>query len=184
MRVARPVRRADRGNERDYSRSFPRSDPYIIGEDQASAIGTLIERTTTAIRLLHLPSPDADALHAAITARMADLPSGLLPSITWDQRTEMARHLSISKDLGAQVYFCDPRSPWQRGSNENGNGLLRQYFPKGTELCVHSPEHLVAVETELNNRPRLVLDDRAPAELFAALLASANPPSVATLTRT
>jgi IS30 family transposase len=103
---------------------------------------------------------------------MADLPPDLLRSITWDQGTEMARHLTIADSLGAPVYFCDSRSPWQRGSNENTNGLLRDYFPKGTDLASHSPAHLLAVETELNNRPRLVLDDRSPAEMFTALLAS------------
>jgi transposase, IS30 family len=86
----------------------------------------------------------------------------------------MARHLTISRSLGAPVYFCDSHSPWQRGSNENTNGLLRDYFPKGTNLSIHSPQHLLAVENELNNRPRLVLNDRAPAELFDALLASEN----------
>lgn len=97
-------------------------------------------------------------------------------SITWDQGTEMAHHVTISRSLGAQVYFCDPRSPWQRGSNENTNGLLRDYFPKGTDLSVHSPEHLLAVENELNRRPRRVLDDCTPAELFAALVASETTP--------
>jgi len=84
----------------------------------------------------------------------------------------MARHLTIAKSLGAPVYFCDSHSPWQRGSNESVNGLLRDYFPKGTALSIHSPEHLLGVEIELNNRPRLVLTNRAPADLFATLLAS------------
>ena len=91
---------------------------------------------------------------------MADLPPALLRSITWDQGTEMARHLAITDSLGAPVYFCDSRSPWQRGINENTNGLLRDYFPKGTDLSAHTAEHLLAVENELNDRPRLVLDDR------------------------
>jgi hypothetical protein len=98
----------------------------------------------------------------------------LLRSITWDQGTEMARHLDIAASLRTRVYFCDSRSPWQRGSNENTNGLLRQYFPKGTDLAVHAPEHLRAVEDELNRRPRIVLDDRAPADLFNELLASST----------
>jgi IS30 family transposase len=106
---------------------------------------------------------------------MADLPPVLLRSITWDQGTEMARHRTITQSLGAPVYFCDSHSPWQRGSNENMNGLLRDYFPKGTNLSAHSPQHLLAVENELNNRPGLVLSDRTPADLFAALLASRNP---------
>jgi len=103
---------------------------------------------------------------------MGDLPPGLLRSITWDQGTEMARHLTIAETPGAPVYFCASHSPWQRGSNENTNGLLRDYFPKGTDLSAHSPQHLLAVENELNRRPRIVLDDRSPAELFEALLAS------------
>ncbi len=138
------------------------------------------------MRLLHLPRRDSDALHAALSARLGDLPPTLLRSITWDQGTEMARHLTIARSLGVPVYFCDSHSPWQRGSNENtywcrmsdaGNlhGLLRDYFPKSTDLSIHSHRHLLAVENELNNRPRRVLCDRAPAELFTALLASENP---------
>ena len=87
----------------------------------------------------------------------------------------MAAHLSITRSLGAPVYFCDSHSPWQRGSNENTNGLLRDYFPKGTDLSVHTEAHLLAVENELNNRPRMVLHDRTPAQLFTALLASESP---------
>jgi len=128
------------------------------------------------VRLLHLHQRDGDTLHEALKIRMADLPAALLRSITWDQGTEMARHLTITGSLGPPVYFCDSRSPWQRGSNENMNGWLRDYFPKGTDLACHSLEHLRAVEDELNERPRLVLQDRAPAELFAALLASSNRP--------
>jgi transposase, IS30 family len=128
-----------------HQRPFPpqdRSQPghwegdLIIGKDQRSAIGTLVERQTRMVRLLHLPQRDGDTLHDALKVRMADLPAALLRSITWDQGTEMARHLTIARSLGAPVYFCDSRSPWQRGSNENTNGLLRDYFPKG-----HRPEH-------------------------------------------
>ena len=104
---------------------------------------------------------------------MSDLPPPLLRTITWDQGTEMARHTDITADLGVPIYFCDPHAPWQRGSNENTNGLLRQYFPKRTDLSVYGPEHLRAVEDELNARPRLVLADHTLAELFSALLASA-----------
>lgn len=147
----------------------------IIGKDQRSAIGTLVERQTRLVRLLHLPRRDGDALHDALTARMRDLPPELMRSITWDQGTEMARHLSITGSLGAPVFFCDSHSPWQRGSNENMNGLLRDYFPKGTPLGGHSPRHLLEVENELNDRPRMILEDRTPTELFAALLASQNP---------
>jgi hypothetical protein len=100
----------------------------IIGKDQGSAIGTLVERQTRTVRLLHMPYRDSDTLHDALQARMADLPSALLRSITWDQGTEMARHLTITRSLGVPVYFCDSHSPWQRGSNENMNGLLRDYL--------------------------------------------------------
>jgi IS30 family transposase len=147
----------------------------IIGKDQGSAIGTLVERQTRMVWLLHMPCRDSDTLHHALAARMVGLPPALLRSITWDQGTEMARHLTITRSLGAPVYFCDPHSPWQRGSNENMNGLLRDYFPKGTDLSIHPPQHLLAVENELNNRPRRILGDRTPAELLAALLASESP---------
>jgi transposase, IS30 family len=196
LRTARDHRRAhQRGNQRrprfeqpmltirqrpfqpeDRSEAGHWEGDLIIGKDQGSAIGTLVERQTRMVRLLHLPQRDGDALHEALKARMGDLPTALLRSITWDQGTEMARHLTITQSLGTPVYFCDSHSPWQRGSNENMNGLLRDYFPKGTDLSVHPPGHLLAVENELNNRPRHVLNDRAPAELFAALLASVRPP--------
>jgi IS30 family transposase len=132
----------------------------IIGKDGGSAIGTLVERQTRLVRLLHLPQRDGDALHKALRARMADLPAHLLRTITWDQGTEMARHLAITRSLGAPVYFCDSHSPWQRGTNENTNGLLRDYFPKGTDLSVHSRAHLLAVENELNTRPGASLTTR------------------------
>ncbi|AOS94904.1 IS30 family transposase (plasmid) [Mycobacterium intracellulare subsp. chimaera] len=147
----------------------------IIGDNHLSAIGTLVERQSRMLRLVHLPRADSDSVHAALVARMQDLPRELMRSITWDQGTEMARHLATADKLGAPVYFCDSRSPWQRGSNENTNGLLRDYFPKGVTLRGHSPEHLLAVENELNNRPRMILQDRCPADLFATLLASESP---------
>ena len=122
------------------------------------------------LRLVHLPRSDSDSLHAALVARMQDLPPALTRSITWDQGTGMARHLATTGKLGAPIYFCDSRSPWQRGTNENTNGLLRDYFPKRETLINHPPDHLLAVENELNHRPRIVLQDRCPAHLFAALL--------------
>jgi IS30 family transposase len=166
-----------------HERPFPPEDrgeaghwegDLIIGKDQQSAIGTLVERQTRLVRLLHLPQRDGGTLHDALSARLGELPSALRRSITWDQGTEMARHLTITATLGTPVYFCDSRSPWQRGSNENTNGLLRDYFPKGTDLRVHPAEHLLAVEYELNRRPRRVLDDRSPATLFEALLRSSG----------
>jgi IS30 family transposase len=147
----------------------------IIGNNHLSAIGTLVERQTRMVRLVHLARSDSESLHAALVARMQDLPPTLMRSITWDQGTEMARHLATTEKLGAPVYFCDSRSPWQRGSNENTNGLLRDYFPKGVTLINHSPAHLLAVENELNHRPRMVLQDRCPAEVFGVLLASQSP---------
>jgi IS30 family transposase len=103
---------------------------------------------------------------------MGALSPDMLRSITWDQGTEMARHSQVAKSLGVSVYFCDSHSPRQRGTNENTNGLLRDYFPKGTNLKAHSPEHLIAVENELNQRPRIVLGDRSPLEVFNTLIAS------------
>jgi IS30 family transposase len=172
----RAVPIAGRADREDRSQAGPWEGDLIIGKDQGSAIGTLVERQTRMVRLLPMPSRDSDTLHDALTARMAGLPPVLLRSITWDQGTEMARHLTITRSLGAPVDFCDSHSPWQRGSNQNTNGLPRDYFPKGTDLSAHSPQHLLAVETELNNRPRRVLGDRPPAELFATVLASCDPP--------
>lgn len=106
----------------------------IIGNDHLSAIGTLVERQTRLVRLVHLPRSDADSLHAALVARMQDLPPTLMRSITWDQGTEMARHLATTAKLGAPVYFCDSRSPWQRGSNENTNGLLKWSLEVGHRI--------------------------------------------------
>jgi IS30 family transposase len=114
----------------DRSEAGHREGDLIIDRDQQSAIGTLVERQTRLVPLLHLPRRDSDALHHALNARLSDLPPGLLRSITWDQGTEMARHLTISRSLGVPVFFCDSHSPWQRGSNENMNGVLRDYFPK------------------------------------------------------
>ena len=167
-----------------HDRPFPAADrseaghwegDLIIGDNHLSAIGTLVERKTRMVRLVHLLRSDADSLHTALVARMQDLPPELMRSITWDQGTEMARHLATADKLGAPVYFCDSRSPWQRGTNENTNGLLRDYFPNGVSLARHSASHLLAVEHELNHRPRMVLQDRCPAELFAALLTSRSP---------
>lgn len=147
----------------------------IVGKSQGSAIGTLVERQTRSTLLLHLPVRDGEALHDALAATMSGLPASLVRSITWDQGSEMARHLKITRTLGAPVFFCDSHSPWQRGTNGNTNGLLRDYFPKGTDLSLHSVGHLRAVQDELNHRPRAVLEGRSPAQLFASLVASGNP---------
>ena len=127
----------------------------IIGKDQASQIGTLVERSTGYVRLLHLPhTRTAEVVADAMIAAIKELPPTLRRTVTWDQGHEMAQHARISIDADIEVYFCDPHSPWQRGSNENTNGLLRQYFPKGTDLSVHSAQHLAYVADELNGRPR------------------------------
>jgi IS30 family transposase len=143
----------------------------IIGKNHGSAIGTLVERHTRYVLLVHLPGRyTAELVRDQLIATMRTLPSHLRRSLTWDQGSEMALHREFSIAAEVEVYFCDPGSPWQRGSNENTNGLLRQYFPKGTDLSVHSPEHLAAVAAQLNGRPRKTLDWDTPAERLAALL--------------
>jgi IS30 family transposase len=146
----------------------------IIGKNGRSAMGTLVERSTRFVMLLHLPAgQDAAAVAQAMTGAMATLPAQLRRSLTWDQGWEMTAHAQITLATGLPVYFCDPHSPWQRGSNENTNGLLRQYFPKGTDLSVHSRADLDAVAAELNARPRKTLGWRTPAQALGEVLAGA-----------
>jgi IS30 family transposase len=160
----------------------------ILGLER-SAIGTLVERSSRFTMLLHLPASEprppiannvravrghgAEAVRDAITAAITTLPEQLRRSLTWDQGTEMAQHAQLRIDTGLQVYFCDPQSPWQRGSNENTNGLLRQYFPKGTDLARYSADDLAAVAATLNGRPRKTLGCRTPAETLDAFLSAA-----------
>lgn len=169
----------------------------ILGLD-SSAIGTLVERKTRFTLLLHLPrlpehgrSPrakngpalaghGAEAVRDAIARAMISLPEQLRRSLTWDQGAEMSQHARLRIDTGIEVYFCDPQSPWQRGTNENTNGLLRQYFPKGTDLSAHSTNELAAVALTLNTRPRKTLGWRTPAEALDEVLRSANQTHVAT----
>jgi IS30 family transposase len=161
----------------------------ILGLD-SSAIGTLVERTTRFTMLLHLPRMDghgcgdrvkngpalaghgAQAVRDAIASTITTSPTQLRQSLTWDQGAEMAQHAQLRIDTDVAVYFCDPHSPWQRGTNENTNGLLRQYFPKGTDLSLHSADDLAAVASALNGRPRKTLGWKTPAETFDALLRS------------
>ncbi|OCC13970.1 Integrase core domain protein [Streptomyces sp. PTY087I2] len=145
----------------------------IIGRDGTSAIGTLVERATRYVMLLHLPhGRTAEHVRDALVASVQTLPAHLKRSLTWDQGAEMAAHKSFTIATDIPVYFCDPASPWQRGSNANTNGLLRQYFPKGTNLLLHAPEHLAAVADQLNRRPRKTLGWETPAERLAKLLAA------------
>ncbi len=144
----------------------------IIGKSGGSAIGTLIERNSRYVMLLNLPEGrGAEPVRLALAGKIRELPAQLRRSVTWDRGKEMAQHVQFSIDTGVQVYFCDPHSPWQRGSNENVNGLLRQYFPKGTDLSPHSAAHLDAVAAELNGRPRQTLDWLTPSEVFARTVA-------------
>jgi IS30 family transposase len=168
----------------------------IIGLD-SSAIGTLVERSTRFTMLLHLPpmpghgdprtkdgpaltGHGAEAVRDALAATITTLPDQLRRSLTWDQGSEMSQHAQLRIDTGLAVYFCEPRSPWQRGSNENTNGLLRQYFPKGTDLTRHTAEDLAAVAATLNSRPRKTLGWKTPAEALDEHLLSIQPTSVAT----
>ena len=168
---------------------------------ESSAIGTLVERTTRFTMLLHLPrmadhheghrSMDtkngpplaghgATAVRSAIARVMKQLPTQRRQSLTWDQGAELAEHAQLRIDSGLAIYFCDPRSPWQRGTNENTNGLLRQYFPKGTDLSDCTETDLAAVALALNSRPRKTLGWRTPAEALNELLRSTNTSAVAT----
>ena len=143
----------------------------IIGAANRSAIGTLVERSTRFCVLLHLPRGyAAENIAAAIPTAVAGLPAHLRRSLTWDQGSEMSRHAEITAATGIGIYFCDPHSPWQRGTNENTNGLLRQYFPKGTSLSRHSKNDLDAVAAELNGRPRKTLAWKTPAQALSELL--------------
>jgi IS30 family transposase len=165
---------------------------------ESSAIGTLVERTTRFTMLLHLPRMQghgnqprekhgpalaghgAEAVRDAIAASITTLPEQLRCSLVWDQGAELAQHAQLRIDTGLEVYFCDPHSPWQRGSNENTNGLLRQYFPKGTDLSRHSADDLAAVAAALNSRPRKTLGWRTPAEELDRYLQLSQQPTVAT----
>ena len=144
----------------------------IIGKNGGSAVGTLVERSTRYVLLLHLPEGrEADKVNEAMKKAIAGLPDELVRSLTWDQGRELSHHRAFTVDTGVQVYFCDPHSPWQRGSNENTNGLLRQYMPKGTDLSVHSAQDLERFARSLNNRPRETLGFMKPSEKLAELVA-------------
>ena len=155
-----------------------------------SAIGTLVERSSRFTMLLHLPPPEerlprikngppvsghgAEAVRDAIAEQIATLPEQLRRSLTWDQGAEMTQHAQLRIETDLPIYFCDPQSPWRRGSNENTNGLLRQYFPRGTDLARHSADDLAAVAAALNGRPRKTLGWKTPAEVLDEFLTAAG----------
>lgn len=143
-----------------------------------SAIGTLVERASRFVMLLHLPDGHgADAVAAAMVETMSRLPQTLRQSLTWDQGVEMTSHANITEATGLEIYFCDPHSPWQRGTNENTNGLLRQYFPKSTDLSVYQPDYLDHVAAKLNRRPRKTLSWQTPAQALDDLLSNPQKPT-------
>lgn len=144
----------------------------LMGKDNKSAIGTLVERSTRYVLLFSLKSKTAEEVREQMTKTIRTLPESLRRTLTWDQGREMAEHLRFEVDTGVQVYFCDPHSPWQRGTNENTNGLLRQYFPKGHDLRKYSEQELRAVADSLNDRPRKTLNWLKPAEKLAEFVAS------------
>ena len=140
----------------------------IVGKHSRSAIGTLVDRTSRSVRLIHLPhGHSADTFIDAISHVLAALPEAARRTLTWDQGSEMARHDVLAEHFGEGVFFADPGSPWQRGTNENTNGLLRQFFPKGKDLSIYTPEDLARAEKLLNNRPRKVLNWQTPHRVFA-----------------
>jgi IS30 family transposase len=154
----------------------------ILGSTASgSAVGTLVERMTRFVMLLHLPGGHtADIVQEAMVTKMATLPEQLRQSLTWDQGPEMANHAQIAEATGLEIYFCDPHSPWQRGTNENTNGLLRQYLPKSTDLSFYGPGMLDNIAAQLNARPRKTLNWRTPAEALDTLLSGqSDPPGVA-----
>ena len=145
----------------------------LIGKQNKTAIGTLVERSTGYALLVELPDGyKPEQVAPALAAKIKTLPDSLRRTLTWDQGPEMRDWKQVRIDAGIEIYFCDPHAPWQRGTNENTNGLLRQYFPKGTDLSRHSPGDLAAVADALNGRPRKTLGWKTPAEALDEFLAA------------
>ena len=139
----------------------------IVGKHSRSAIGTLVDRTSRAVRLIHLPYGHGSlAFNEAFGEMLAALPEAARRTLTWDQGSEMARHDVLAEHFAEGVFFADPGSPWQRGTNENTNGLLRQFFPKGKDLSIYTSEDLALAEKLLNSRPRKILGWRTPGSVF------------------
>ena len=144
----------------------------ITGRENQTAVGTLVDRCSRYVMLLHLPDRHgADEVRDQMIDAIQRMPQRLRRTVTWDQGREMARHVEITATTGVQIYFCNPHSPWERPTNENTNGLLRQYFPKGTDLSGYSQEYLDGVADELNGRPRMTLGWSKPIEVYAEHLA-------------
>ena len=163
---ARPAEAADRAVPGHWEGDL------LLGGGHASQVATLVERQSRYVVLVRLPTKDARTVVRALANRVRRLPRGLVKSLTWDRGTELARHRDFTIATNVQVYFCDPQSPWQRGSNENTNGLLRQYLPKGTDLSKYRQAQLDAIALRLNTRPRLTLGFRTPAAKLAEIVAS------------
>lgn len=196
LRTGRPLRRRQRRVDQRSPRfgtamrtihdrrieALDRNEPghwegdLIVGTQNRSAIGTLVERTSRFTILVHLPDDKTSGtVTAGVVKALRRIPGHMRRSLAWDRGTEMSEHEAISRATGVPIYFCDPGSPWQRPTNENTNGLLRQYFPKGTDLSVHSPADLRRVQRELNNRPRKSLGGQTPAQVFADVSALLTP---------
>ena len=150
---------------------------FIKGAGNKSSVGVLVERTSRLVLLARMENATAAAALAGFTVKLNAIVAPMRQSLTYDQGKEMARHAELAANTGVRVYFCDPHSPWQRGTCENTNGLLRQYLPKGSDLSVYTQEELDAIADSLNNRPRATHDWRTPLEVFAQTLASSHKPS-------
>jgi transposase, IS30 family len=150
---------------------------FIKGAGNKSSVGVLVERTSRLVLLAKMHDATAASALAGFSAKLNSIAEPMRQSLTYDQGKEMSRHKDLTRDTGVKVYFCDPHSPWQRGTCENTNGLLRQYLPKGTDLSLHSQDELDAIADSLNNRPRATHAFHSPLEVFARMLATAHQPS-------